>query len=189
MKIDTPVATMGIRGTTGWVQEIATISANVGNATYSFAVTPDYGTNQSGIYDLIDQSGNVIATVSQTGFLTLVTPQGIGASPSVTTQPMTAAQLTFEQQIIQQVFQTLNLINNPNPQTNPNGGSGTQPPEQNNILQQLLHENGSPFNINTIPAVAAAVQRRQETAPANGQNLPTPTAYWLYPTAAIGTTR
>ena len=148
MKMSTPVATMGIRDTTGWVQEIATISSNVGDATYSFAVTPDYGTNQSGIYDLIDQNGNVIATVSQTGFLTLVTPQGIGVSPTVTTQPMTNAQLAFEQQIIQQVFQTLNLINNPNPQTNPNGGSSTQPSQQNNNLEQLIHEEGSPFNVN-----------------------------------------
>ncbi|MDE1974651.1 MAG: FecR domain-containing protein, partial [Hyphomicrobiales bacterium] len=44
MKIETPVATMGIRGTTGFVQEqIGTISANIGNVTYSFAVVEDYG--------------------------------------------------------------------------------------------------------------------------------------------------
>ncbi len=44
MKVETPVATMGIRGTTGFVQEqIGTISANVGNVTYSFAVVEDYG--------------------------------------------------------------------------------------------------------------------------------------------------
>ena len=70
MKIDTPVATMGIRGTTGWVQQqIGTITATVGNVTYSFAVVADFGTNTNGLYDLIDHNGNVIATVSQTGLV------------------------------------------------------------------------------------------------------------------------
>ena len=178
MKMNTPVATMGIRGTTGWVQEVATISANVGNATYTFAVTADYGTNQSGIYDLIDQSGNVIATVSQSGFLTLVTPQ-LNASPLVTTQPMTPAQLTYEQQIIQEVFAALNLINNPNPQTNPGGGSGNDPTQQNNNLQQLLNENGSPFNINNN-GTGNGGSSGSGTATGNGRPPPTAIAYWQY---------
>ncbi len=183
MKIETPVATMGIRGTTGWVQEqIATISANVGNVTYSFAVTNDYASNQSGMYDLIDQNGNVIATVSQTGYITMVTPQGIGQTPSVTTQPMTAAQLQYEQQIVQEVFQTLNLINNPNPQTNPNGGSSTPPPQQNNNndLQQLLNEKGSPFDINTGDNGNGSGTTTTQTGTGSGPNPATPTAYWLY---------
>src|SRR5208282_2789456 len=77
MKIATPVATMGIRGTTGVVEEqIATVTANFGAVSYSFAVVADFGTGASGQYDLIDQNGNVIATVSQTGYVTYLTPQG-----------------------------------------------------------------------------------------------------------------
>ena len=104
LKIETPVATVGIRGTTGWVQQVATVSATVGNVTYSFAVVNDQNTDRSGFYDLIDQYGNVFQTVSEKGILTMVTGQGAGQPPSVTTQPMTDAQLAFEQQIIQAVF-------------------------------------------------------------------------------------
>ena len=139
MKLDTPVATMGIRGTTGWVAEV---SANVGNQSYTFAVVPDYGTNQSGSYDLIDRNGNVLATVSQPGFITSITPQGTGIAPLVTVTQATPQQTGFEQQIVQQVFQTLtaptnpanpnNPTNNPNPQSNPNSnGSSTGDLPQN----------------------------------------------------------
>ena len=42
MKIGTPVATMGIRGTTGYaLQQVATVNANAGNVTMSFAVVAD----------------------------------------------------------------------------------------------------------------------------------------------------
>src|SRR4029077_10714024 len=62
MKIATPVATMGIRGTTGVVQEVATISAQSAGQTYTFAVVPDFGTGVSGVFDLIatDANGNPI---------------------------------------------------------------------------------------------------------------------------------
>ncbi len=111
MKIETPVATMGIRGTTGWVQEIASVTANLGNVSYSFAVVDDFNSTGHGQYDLIDANGNIIATVSQTGYVTYVTPQGVGQAPLVSTEPMSNSQLGFEQQIIQQVFQVLNSIN------------------------------------------------------------------------------
>jgi hypothetical protein len=123
MKIETPVATMGIRGTTGWVQEIASVTANLGNVSYSFAVVDDFNSTGHGQYDLIDANGNIIATVSQTGYVTYVTPQGIGQAPLVSTEPMSNSQLGFEQQIIQQVFQVLNSLNNPNP--NPQSTPGT----------------------------------------------------------------
>jgi hypothetical protein len=53
MKIATPVATMGIRGTTGIVeQDAATVTANVAQQTYGFLLSYDYGTNTAGQYDL-----------------------------------------------------------------------------------------------------------------------------------------
>ena len=149
MKIATPVATMGIRGTTGYVQEAATISANSGNVSYSYVIVDDYASTNHGQYDLIDQSGNVLATVSQTEFITYVTPQGIGLPPLVSTMPMSNSQVAFGQSLIQQVFQTLNLINNPNPQTNGTNGSST--PEQLNspLFPQLIHDQGTiPLDLN-----------------------------------------
>jgi enamine deaminase RidA (YjgF/YER057c/UK114 family) len=104
LKIETPVGTVGIRGTTGWVQQVATVSATLGNTTYSFAVVQDQNSDHTGVYDVLDGAGNAIATISQQGILTLVSGQGIGQQLLVTTQQMTDAQLAFEQQIIQAVF-------------------------------------------------------------------------------------
>src|SRR4029077_4819128 len=159
MKIATPVATMGIRGTTGVVQEVATISAQSAGQTYTFAVVPDFGTGVSGVFDLIatdangnpilDANGNpvVLSTVSQTGYVTYLTPQGIGQPPLVTTEPVTNSQYAFEQDILQQLFQTLNPsgLNRPG-----NNGSSTTPPpfELPNPIPQLFEDSGKPFTIN-----------------------------------------
>jgi hypothetical protein len=152
MKIVTPVATMGIRGTTGYVEEVATITANLGNVAYSFVVVDDYGTTNNGRYDLFDQNGNLLATVSQTGFLTLVTPQGNNLPPVVSTVPLTPSQAAFEQQIIGQVFETLNANGPVNPQSTPGSHGSSTPPDdiQNNQpLQQQLHDQGTtPFTVN-----------------------------------------
>ena len=70
MKIGTPVATMGIRGTTGYaLEQVAAINANAGNVTMSFAVVADPGSDRVGQYDLIDQFGNVVAQVGRAGIL------------------------------------------------------------------------------------------------------------------------
>ena len=115
--------------------------------TYSFAVVADYNSSGNGQYDLIDANGNIIATVSQTGTVTYVTPQGPGLSPAVSIETMTAAQFAFEQAIIEQLFQTLNLINNPNSQPGA-PGSSTPPNELNNFPQLLQENGGNPFAIN-----------------------------------------
>ena len=163
MKIATPVATMGIRGTTGVVQEQpdapATITATAADHTYSFAVVPDIGTGVTGMWDVYltdangiiqrDANGNpiVLVTVSQAGFVTYVTPQGVGQTPLVTTEPVTNSQYAFEQEMLQQLFRTLNPANLNN---NNNGGSSTQPPpfELPNPIPQLFEDNGKPFTIN-----------------------------------------
>ena len=87
MKIGTPVATMGIRGTTGYaLQQVATVNANVGNVTMSFAVVADPGTDRVGQYDLIDQFGNVVAQIGQAGVWTNVSFQGANQSPNISTR-------------------------------------------------------------------------------------------------------
>jgi VCBS repeat-containing protein len=146
MKIATPVATMGIRGTTGWVQEqIGTVSATFGNVTYSFALTYDFGTNEVGVAQLYRDNGDVLETLSRKGYITFVTPQGQGQPPLVNTVPMTSSQLAFEQAIIQSVWQTLGLI--PNPHTLGAPGSSTPPflLEQHNELIPPLHDDTFTF--------------------------------------------
>src|SRR5580700_6904734 len=158
MKIATPVATMGIRGTTGVIEEVATITATNGQHTYTFAVVPDIGTGITGLWDcyLTDAAGNIVrdangnpivlATVSQTGYVTYLTPQGIGQPPLVTTEPVTNSQYAFEQEMLQQLFLTLNPLNQPNG----NNGSSTPPPpfELPNPIPQLFEPNNQPLTIN-----------------------------------------
>jgi len=179
MKIETPVATMGIRGTTGFVQEqIGTITATVGNVAYSFAVADDYGSTSNGAYELVDNNptsptyGQIVALVSQTGFLTYVTPQGPNEPPLVTTQPITSAQLGLEQQIIQQIFQFLYQAN---PQSTPGSpGSSTPPPQPYAPLPQLIREDdGTTIGINVIVNGVASTGTASIVAFA-----PTPEATW-----------
>jgi fibronectin-binding autotransporter adhesin len=163
MKIATPVATMGIRGTTGVVQEQpnapATITATAADHTYGFAVVPDIGTGITGMWDVYltdangiiqrDANGNpiVLATVSQSGFVTYLTPQGPGERPLVSVQPATNSQYAFEQEMLSDLFRTLNPANLNN--NNSNGGSSTQPPpfELPNPIPQLFEDNNKPFTI------------------------------------------
>jgi fibronectin-binding autotransporter adhesin len=174
MKIATPVATMGIRGTTGVVQEQpnapATVTATAADHTYGFAVVPDIGTGITGVWDcyLTDAQGNIVrdsngnpivlATVSQSGFVTFLTPQGPGERPLVSVQPVTNSQYAFEQEMLSDLFRTLNPANLNN---NNNGGSSTQPPpfELPNPIPQLFEDSGKPFTINFT----------------NAANTPTPT--------------
>ena len=83
MKIGTPVATMGIRGTTGYaLQQVATVSANAGNVTMSFAVVADPGSDRVGAYVLIDQFGNEVA-VDRAGIWTTLSWDGGNRPPTV----------------------------------------------------------------------------------------------------------
>jgi hypothetical protein len=183
MKIETPVATMGIRGTTGTVQEVATISADLGGVTYSFTVTEDYGTGRVGNYVLTDQNGNVIATVSQNGYVTFVSPQGPNLPPLVSTQPMNNSQVAFEQQIIQQVFQTLlqgnpglnqNQIQNPNTQPGNSSPGSSTPPDQLHNLPQLL-QNGTQQPVNVAVTGANGTITGTVTVTSATSNTPTTT--------------
>jgi len=122
MKIGTPVATMGIRGTVGGV-------TNASDGTVHFYVSQ----SATGAV-IVDQSGNVIANVVQDGPLIVVRPVGplqvlaeeVQKSPAELAAELAALQhivsvQAIGQQIIQQFF-------NPNQDQNPqsNGTDHTQ---------------------------------------------------------------
>ena len=155
MKIGTPVATMGIRGTTGYaLEQVATVNANVGNVTMSFAVVADPGTDRVGQYDLIDQFGNVVARIGQAGVWTNLSFQGANQSPNISYTQMTAANFAIEQALVPALVQILNNINNltPTPQSGPNNPGSSTPPifELINLPQTLQQNSGTPFPI-SIP--------------------------------------
>jgi len=167
MKINTPVATMGIRGTAGYaLQDIATVTANLGNVTMSFALVANPDDGHVGRYELIDQFGEVVAVVGDRGIWTTLSWRSANQSPSVTTHQMTAAENGIEQALVPALVQILNAINNANPNTptsTPNNGQGSSsPPFNPNAIPQLLQQNsGTPFAINV---------------PVNGPNGPTNTS-------------
>jgi hypothetical protein len=173
MKIGTPVATMGIRGTTGVVEEeVATVNATQNGVSYSFSVVADFGTGVAGLFDLIDANGNVVATVSQTGYVTYLTPQGVGQPPAVSVAPVSNAQFAVEQDILQQLFQALTPVQQQQQST---PGNSTPPAPPPNPIIQLL-QNG-----NTTTTVASA-----SGAPTN--NPPPPTTVTVVITPPPATT-
>ena len=107
-----------------------------------------------------DANGNpiVLVTVSQAGYVTFVTPQGVGQQPLVTTEPVTNSQYAFEQEMLSDLFRTLNPAN----LNNNNGGSSTQPPpfELPNPIPQLFEDSGKTLNINgqgSGPSITATI--------------------------------
>lgn len=119
MRVETPTATMGIRGTTPIVQ----ISAVDGATRFSLAPDPD---GQIGSYQLFDRvSGLLLGTVSTTDASFLIS--SIGAAPIVT--PKTQAEIDAEQSEIERAFTAYSQSGAG--QTNQNGtdgGAGNPPP-------------------------------------------------------------
>lgn len=118
MRIDTPVATMGIRGTAVLVE----IGANDGPTKFSVLVEPG---NHVGSYELFSRAtGQKIGTVNQAGIVTLVTPSGFNQL-SITEQVKTLADMQAERDLIQQVFSmAFQKLNDANPKSN-GGSSGS----------------------------------------------------------------
>ncbi len=199
MKIGTPIASLGIRGTAGWLFEdqVATVTANAGNVTLHFAAVFDSVTNTESTYTLYaidangqlqhDANGNLIslATVSSTqnGLVTTLTGNGINAMPSVTTGPPDITQQQFAQQVVPQVInmaiqaiqqyqQQQQQQNQPtNPQSNPgNSGSSTPPPTNNNQTSPPLQQIINLNNGSPPLTITAAV----EPTPSNPPPPPTP---------------
>ena len=146
MKIATPVATMGIRGTTGWAHEltpneIATVTATLGDVTYSFAVVDDFGVNRHGIYDLI-VNGNVVGSIGDTNVISYLDQDG-----HFVTGPLRDAQRAFAQEMFREFFQWLPLSNVTPRSINGHDGSSTPPPNDDlNLLPQFINFNGNTFN-------------------------------------------
>jgi hypothetical protein len=189
MKISTPVVTMGIRGTTGYVMDTG--------HSYEFVVVDDYATTRHGAYDLyqIDQSGHlvrdqngnfiVLGTVSQTQFVTEC------VLASCTTTPMSAGQAAFAQQIISGVFETYVLANPTVPRTNGDNGSSTPPPAPNLPQLQLIRLNGTQSNGDgtnssngptpTIPTTQQIVIPPPPLPATNGWDTNKLVEYYFYP--------
>ncbi|MDR3464929.1 MAG: FecR domain-containing protein, partial [Xanthobacteraceae bacterium] len=122
MKIDTPVATMGIRGTAVFVD----IGANDGPTKFSVLVEPG---NHVGLFELFNKvTGDKIGEVGTAGIQVLVSFKGFDKL-TISEQAKTLADLQTEQALIQQVFSiAFQKVNDADPKFNFSAiGSGVSP--------------------------------------------------------------
>ena len=91
MKVATPVATMGIRGTTVY---FAMVTSSLGEVQYLAQLFADYQTGHVGAVEWFDNNpasptyGQLIDTITDTGYAHYFTPR-LGQSPLVNVQPAT----------------------------------------------------------------------------------------------------
>jgi len=128
MRVETPVATMGIRGTAIMVE----IAADDGPTRFSVLKEPDGRTGAFQLYD--KETGDLLRVVSDAALVTLVSPHGVGQPVSAVDQLKTLADLQSEKMLVQQVFQIYFPNYSPdgrtgssaNPLANPSGGGAGQ---------------------------------------------------------------
>ena len=145
MRVETPVATMGIRGTAVLVE----ISANDGRTKFSVMVEPNGTTGTFNLYN--KTTGALIGTVSNSNVGWLVTPVSVTEVNASQVQK-TPAELQFELGVVQQLFNIINNYQlnpipdserrgdapNVNPQTA--GGIGSGDPTSGNIQKVTFSE-------------------------------------------------
>ncbi|MBL8907101.1 MAG: cadherin-like domain-containing protein, partial [Rhizobiales bacterium] len=112
MRIDTPVASLGIRGTTP-----GGICANGGPCT--FFIAPDPGSTRVGQYVLIGSNGQILQVVSDPSFQYTVSADG-----SLVTEPLDPGAQEIIQKLIQ-AFERRAAANEDEDDTGANGDEGT----------------------------------------------------------------
>ena len=157
MKITTPVATMGIRGTVGLFKSEATVVNSRLGHVWSVVLHEDLdGSHHLGRIAIIDQDptsatfGQIIYLLDSSEYIAYLEPQGSGLPPHVRVEPITSSRQFDDRHFYDDLNQIISAYNGANPRSGPNGGSGDNP----NLLlpQQPNQENGGqPLPINFQP--------------------------------------
>jgi len=158
MKINTPVATMGIRGTVGLFRsEPTVIQSNLGHVWSVFLHEDIDGSHHLGRIALIDQDpssptfGQVFYLLDSSEYIAYLEPQGPGLPPHVRLEPITNSKVFDDRHFFDDLGQILNSFNAANPQAIPGTpGSGDNPGLLFNPLEQFLEEGGKPI-LNFVP--------------------------------------
>ncbi|MEW6767721.1 MAG: VCBS domain-containing protein [Pseudomonadota bacterium] len=124
MRVETPVATMGIRGTAVLVK----IISETGNVETSLGVEPDGHVGGLVFYD--NTTGALIGTMTQAGRVTVFTPSGQGQPVTATEYLKSPDQALSDKSLFGQVFQLYFPNYNPdaNPKSNDQHGSTISAP-------------------------------------------------------------
>ena len=117
MKINTPVATMGIRGTVGLFRsERTVVSANLGNVWSVFLHEDIDGSHHLGRIALIDQDptsptfGQVFYQLDSSEYIAYLEPQGAGQPPHVRLEPNTNAKAFEDRHFFDDLGKILELV-------------------------------------------------------------------------------
>lgn len=143
MRVETPVATMGIRGTAIMVE----IAADNGPSKFSVLKEPDGKIGSFNLYD--KETGDLLKVVSQAGLMTVVTPLGAGQPVSAVDQLKTLADMQSEKNLIQQVFQIFY------PNYNPDAGGGDRSGSSVNPLATPTRSFAAVGSDSGVPALMA----------------------------------
>jgi VCBS repeat-containing protein len=111
MRVETPVATMGIRGTAVAVK----IYSETGVVETVLGIEPDGHTGGFAYYD--NTTGELLGTVTQAGRVTIISPGGVGQPATATEQQLTAQAALADKTLFNLVYQL--AFPNFNPDANP----------------------------------------------------------------------
>jgi hypothetical protein len=153
MKIATPVATMGIRGTVGLFRsEPTVINANLGHVWSVFLHEDLDASHHLGRIALIDQDptsptfGQVFYLLDSSEYIAYLEPQGTGLPPLVRLEPITNSKIFDDRHFYDDLSQIINSYVNGtiNPQSIPGGPGSSTPPDLLKIQQQFFAPPGGP---------------------------------------------
>ena len=143
MRVETPVATMGIRGTAIMVE----IASDDGPSKFSVLKEPDGKIGSFLLYD--KATGELLKVVSHAGLVTIVSPLGAGQPVSAVDQLKTLADIQNEKGLIQQVFQIYY------PNYNPNGPGGDKTGSSANPLATFAANSSAQGIESGVPGLIA----------------------------------
>ena len=145
MKINTPIATMGIRGTVGLFRsEPTVINSTLGHVWSAFLHEDIDGSHHLGRIAFIDMDptsptfGQEFYLLDSSDYIAYLEPQGSGQPPHVRIEPNTGSKALENRHLFDDLGKILELYNNADPQSNP--GSGDNPSDL--FQQQFFEDNG-----------------------------------------------
>jgi FecR protein len=152
MKINTPVATMGIRGTVGLFRtEPTVINSNLGHVWSVFLHEDIDGSHHLGRIAFIDMDptsptfGQVFYLLDSSEYIAYLEPQGPGLAPHVRLEPITNSKIFEDRHLYDDLGQIINAFQTGtvNPESVPGSpGSGDNPSLLFNPLDLFLEGGG-----------------------------------------------
>ena len=157
LKINTPVATMGVRGTVGLFRtEPTVINSNLGHVWSVFLHEDIDGSHHLGRIAFIDQDptsptfGQTFYLLDSSDYIAYLEPQGGGQPPHVRLEPIANSRIFENRHFFDDLRTILDSYDNADPQSPSTPGSGDNPSDL--FQQQLFQDNGGRplFNFATL---------------------------------------